>query len=71
MAAFTPDMPIMKRVEILEAALAKVLDRDETMCVEPWGLDGPHVYVLEKLYDDSRRAHDIHQMARELEVLLS
>lgn len=67
----TDEMSILERTTIIEEALIQLLDRDETMIVEPWGQDGPHVYVLEAPFSDSRRAHDIGKMARELEVMLS
>lgn len=72
MAQLTPDMPIFERVQIIRDALAKVLDRGPEMSVEG---NGPStdlaVLVIDKPFSDGRVAHDLHEIAIELEVLLS
>lgn len=69
-----PDQPIHERVRILEEVLAIVLDRDGSMQVEPFEGDADKrlcVWVIEKPYDEVRTGHDLHQLAKEMEVLLS
>jgi hypothetical protein len=65
--------PIHERVAILEAALAEVLDIDETMAVEPFPNSGPDlcVWVFERSCEDVRRGHDLHEIAKHLERLLA
>lgn len=72
MAQLRPDMEIHQRVALIAAALAKVLDRGPEMSVESTGSAPPGlgVYVIRRPYDDSRVAHEIDDIARELEVLL-
>ena len=67
-----PDMPIHQRVALIAAALAKVLDRGPEMSVEATGSASTDlgVWVIKNPYDDSRVAHEIDDIARELEVLL-
>ena len=67
-AAATP----FQRVQMLEEALEKVLDRGPEMSVEPYGPGEPmHLYVIANTWgDDTRRAHSLHDIARELEALL-
>lgn len=60
-----------QRVQLIEEALEKVLDRGPEMSVEPFGNGEPmHVFVLHRPYDDSRTAYSLHQLAKELEALL-
>lgn len=62
---------ITQRIQMLEDALEKVLDRGPEMSVEIYGPGEPmHVYVISSPWSDSRTAFDINQIARELEVLL-
>lgn len=72
MAQLHPDMPIHQRCALIAAALAKVLDRGPEMSVEATGPSGSDlgVWVIKNPYDDSRVAHEIDDIARELEVLL-
>lgn len=67
-----PDMPIHERQALIAAALAKVLDRGPEMSVEATGpaCTDLGVWVIKNPYDDSRVAHEIDDIARELEVLL-
>lgn len=67
-----PDMPIHERQALIAAALAKVLDRGPEMSVEATGSGCTDlgVWVIKNPYDDSRVAHEIDDIARELEVLL-
>lgn len=67
-----PDMPIHQRTALIAAALAKVLDRGPEMSVEATGSAGTDlgVYVIAHPYSDGRVAHEIDDIARELEVLL-
>ncbi|MFD1914136.1 hypothetical protein [Halodurantibacterium flavum] len=67
------DMPVWKRVAIIEEALADVLDRGETMEVGggPEGAADRCVYVIAGIYSDHRVGHSLTEMARELEALLS
>lgn len=72
MAQLRPDMPIAQSVSILEDALAKVLHIDETMSVECRDRPGDRaVYVIDGIYSDHRRRHDLYAIARELERLLA
>lgn len=68
-----PDQSIHERVAILEEALAKCLDRDETMSVEPYEQNKTSlcVWVQKSPWRDERRGHDLHEIARELERSLS
>lgn len=63
---------LFQRVQMLEEALEKVLNRGPEMSVEPYGPGEPmHVYVIADSWGDgNRRAHSLHDIARELEVLL-
>lgn len=70
MPQLCPDMPIYERISIISEALAKVLDRGPEMSVEPTGEGSMGVYVIRRPYDDSRVAHEIEAIARELELLL-
>lgn len=70
MARLHPDTPIHQRTALIAEALAKVLDRGPEMSVEPTGPSEFGVYVIRRPYDDSRIAHEIDDIARELEVLL-
>lgn len=72
MTQLRPDMPIHERVALIAAALARVLDRGPTMSVEATGMACTDlgVYVISHPYSDSRVAHEIDDIARELEVLL-
>lgn len=61
-------MPIMKRVEILEEALAKALDRDESLNVAPDINGQPTLWVKStSTYDDGFIGHDLYEIARDLE----
>ncbi len=72
MAQLHPDMPIHQRTALIAEALAKVLDRGPEMSVESTGASATDlgVWVIKNPYDDSRVAHEIDDIARELEVLL-
>lgn len=62
---------ISQRVQMLEEALEKVLDRGPEMSVEPFRNGEPmHVFVISSPWSDNRTAHCLHQIARELEALL-
>lgn len=62
---------IAQRVQMLEEALEKVLDRGPEMSVEPFEPGHPmHVWVIANPWSDNRTGHDINLIARELEVLL-
>jgi hypothetical protein len=66
------DQTISQRVAILEEALAKALHRDGTMSVELFEQPGIFAVMVPEIGSyDTRRAHMIHDIARELEVLLS
>ncbi|ALF02124.1 hypothetical protein [Salipiger abyssi] len=66
------DQTISQRVAILEEALAKVLDRDGTMAVEQFDKPGILAVLVPEIGSyDTRRAHMLSDIARELEVLLS
>lgn len=65
----TDQQSVEQRIDILQEALAKVLDRDGTMSVE-WDGSTQYVWVTAE-YADTRSGHDLYQIARELEVLLS
>lgn len=66
------DQSIPERVTTLEVALEKVLDRGPEMSVEPGGGDPGtmFVWVIEKPHRETRVAHSLYDIARELEVLL-
>lgn len=60
-----------QRVQLIEEALEKVLDRGPEMSVEPFvSGESMHVFVLQRPHDDSRTAYSLHQLAKELEALL-
>lgn len=60
-----------QRVQMIEEALEKVLDRGPEMSVESFASGEPmHVFVVSRPWSDERTAYDIHQIARELEALL-
>jgi len=65
--------PIFRRQQILVEALAKVLNRGPEMSVEATGSACTDfgVYVIANPWSDERVAHEIDDIARELEVLLS
>lgn len=69
----TPDMPIHQRVQIIRDALAKVLNRGPEMSVESSGpsWNDLAVWVVENPWSDNRVGHDLDEIARELEALLS
>lgn len=68
----TDQQSIPQRVEIIEEALASVLDRDGAMAVEPGGEPGTlFVWVIAKPFSEERTGFSLNQIARELEVLLS
>lgn len=64
--------PIADRIEMIEDALAKVLDRSACMSVEIGDCPGTRaLYVCEGTWDGAgRERHDLYQMAREIERLL-
>ncbi|WP_233270667.1 hypothetical protein [Chachezhania sediminis] len=71
-----PDQSIPERVAILEAALEKLLDRDDIMSVEPTEKPGEMAVWVRTRWCGScesgdRTGYDLGQLARELEVLLS
>jgi hypothetical protein len=72
MQRLNPDMPISRRVRLIAEALEKVLDRGPEMSVEATGsaVSDLGLYVIAKPYSDERVAHEIDDIARELEVLL-
>jgi len=60
-----------QRVQMLEEALEKVLDRGPEMSVESAGAGEPmHVFVISQPFRDERTGFDLHQIARELAALL-
>lgn len=63
---------LYQRVQMIEEALEKVLDRGPEMSVEPYGPGEPmHLYVIANPWgDDTRTAYSLHDIARELEALL-
>lgn len=65
------DQTIHERVTILEEALAQCLNRDSTMLVDQFDTTSRCVWVLEQPYSEDRRGHDLYEIARELERLLS
>lgn len=66
------DAGIAQRIQMLEEALEKVLDRGPEMSVEGFAPgEAMHVFVIEAPHSDTRTGYDLHQIARELEVLLS
>lgn len=68
---FTTATPI-QRIQMLEDALEKVLDRGPEMSVEMFGPgEAMHVYVCcDPNEPFTRVAHSLHTIARELEALL-
>ena len=69
--AFSTATPA-QRVQMLEEALEKVLDRGPEMAVEPYAPgEDMHVYVLANDFGyGDRISHSLYTIARELEVLL-
>jgi len=66
------DMSICTRIAAIETALEIVLNRGSQMEVGPAEDPGTlYVWVIERPHSDSRVAFSLHQIARELEVLLS
>lgn len=62
---------IPQRIQMLEEALEKVLDRGPEMSVELYGPgEAMHVFVGSPSGPDIRTAHCLHQIAREMEALL-
>ncbi len=60
-----------QRVQMLEDALEKVLDRGPEMSVEGFANGEPmHVFVIARPWSEERTAYCLNQIARELEVLL-
>lgn len=72
MSEFASATPF-QRIQMIADALAKVLDRDETMEVASYGTVACDqcVWVWAYPYSDVRIGHDLFEIARELEVLLS
>lgn len=70
MTKLHPGMPIHQRTSLIADALARVLDRGPEMSVEPTDQCSFGVWVIRRPYDDSRVAHEIDTIARELEMLL-
>lgn len=61
----------LQRVQMIEEALEKVLDRGPEMSVESFRSGEPmHVWVLTRPGRDQRTGYDLNQMAREIEALL-
>ncbi len=72
MTGLRPDMAIWQRIEVIAAALAKVLDREIGMEVGP---DGPgctdlSVWVITDFHSETVIGHSLNKLARELELLL-
>ncbi|RJE87116.1 hypothetical protein [Paracoccus onubensis] len=62
---------IAQRIQMIEEALEKVLDRGPEMSVGSFGPgEAIHVFVIEAPFSDTRTAYSLHTLARELEVLL-
>lgn len=61
-----------QRVQMLEEALEKVLDRGPEMSVEAYAPgEAMHVYVIANPWGDGMRtAYSLHTIAREMEALL-
>lgn len=72
MAQLHPDMPSYQRRALIAEALARVLNRGPEMSVEATGsaCSDLGVYVIANPWSDERVAHEIDDIARELEVLL-
>lgn len=72
MAQLHPEMPIHQRIAMIAEALAKVLDRGPEMSVEATGSASTDLglYVIKRPYSDERVAHELDDIARELEILL-
>lgn len=73
----TPDMTIRERVDLIEAALVKVLDRDSSLWVEPaCGNDDAHVCTVDPDgthypgKSPETRRHNLYRIARDLEAML-
>ena len=61
----------LQRVQMIEEALEKVLDRGPEMAVESFRTGEPmHVWVLTRPYVEERTGYDLNQLAREIEALL-
>lgn len=67
-----PDLPMRQRIAIIEAALERALDRGPEMSVEGHGPNAGDLslYVIARPFDDARVAHELHDIAKELELLL-
>lgn len=62
---------IFQRVQMIEQALEKVLDRGPEMSVEAIGSgESMHVFVISEPWSDERLGHSLHDIARELEMIL-
>lgn len=63
---------ISQRIDMIEEALAQVLDRGAGMSVEIGDCPGTRaLYVCEGTWESAgRECHDLYQMAREIERLL-
>jgi len=62
---------ISQRINMLEEALARVLNRDSSMSVEMGHYPGDRaVYVTDPDWHTGRIGHDLYQIARDLEALL-
>lgn len=71
MSSIFAHTPIPERIRIIEEALERVLDRGPEMSVEPGNEPGTmFVWVIEKLYSDTRTGFSLHEIAKDLEVLL-
>lgn len=72
MAQLHPEMPVYQRIAMIAEALAKALNRGPEMSVEATGSASNDLglYVIKRPWSDERVAHELHDIARELEVLL-
>lgn len=62
---------ISQRINMIEEALEKVLDRSEALSVESFADGHPmHLWVNARPWSDERTGFCLHQIARELEALL-
>lgn len=69
-ASFATATPF-QRVQMLEEALEKVLDRGPEMSVESFANgESMHLFVIALPWSGGRTAYCLHQIARELEALL-
>lgn len=60
-----------QRIQMIEEALEKVLDRGLEMSVESFMPgESMHVWIISRPWSDERSGHSLHQIARELEALL-